>query len=1116
MCRRFALSTCLLLLTFQDVGAQSFALQFDAPESILAVPNSLVSIDVVGQLLTTGLDDSDQGASGWSIGWTSTGATIVDPTTVGTLAADDFNGGLRNAGFEVTELATSNDDPSIEGAVSSVVLSFTMPTTLPPQGASDIVRFTLEGVAPSAGSTETWTASFVDGMQGRGQPVDNRVSWSNATFTPTLGQIEIDVTGASEEPDILFFEWRESENGRFDDADNWINTNWITPPPPGINDVASFAKPGDYQVTLPPSEQAAATRFLLVSDGNVDFVTPNKQPFVLTADARIIGGTLRLDTSVSLDIRDDLIVHSGSNLIAESGSSMSVVDEVLIGFSEDSGSGSVYVDEGSLLSAARSEVKIGGFGFEGSLDVSSRSTAILSTEDEAVRVGDSNRDSSVGKLNVTDGSSIEIGNLLVATRDSAARGSMLVNRSTVQQTRRGAVVVIGGDGDGDAELLLQDGSSFTTDQAGRTIVNSTGRIEIQNSSFVSEGPMTMREGSSVTLNGGSLLANQGLDNSADGLLNFRGGELKVTGGDFIPTSTGRFHLDSASSQSRSILTIGNGAEAAIGDILIVGIDGSGVLSIIDGGEVTALRGVLATRPGASGSISVSGANSQLQLDELTVGGNSASAGGVGSLSVRDGGSARIDRDLLVWRNGTIRLDEGELRVNAANVTGDGSINFVSGTLQLIGDEGYTLSDRDGPLERALGGMDVTLADQQRLVVDEQLTLPTGTSITTVSSEIKAATIANNGVLSLNKAVVSTDSGIGNEGDLVLIDATVLGPLSNEANSSVVVVGEVDFNGFVSGPGSFFGPGQANFNAGISPGASPAELTFEGDIRLGSNNVSTIELGGRSAGVEHDYLNVTGSATMGGTLEIELIGDYRALVGDTFEILTAGQGIQGTFDQAIVPELDDFMRWAILYRSDAVELAVMPQLPGDFDANGQLNVEDIDRLSLAVRAGEPNFVFDLNRNGSVDAIDRDIWVHEIVGTYYGDADLNGEFNDLDIVHVFVVGEYADELDGNSTWATGDWNGDGDFDDNDIVVAFIDGGYNQGPRLPAQPVPEPGTLPGHSLSAFWLIDDIDVWCPHAEPHDVLITARKGKHQVFRSAETLLVETPTVRGQTLDDSV
>ena len=63
---------------------------------------------------------------------------------------------------------------------------------------------------------------------------------------------------------------------------------------------------------------------------------------------------------------------------------------------------------------------------------------------------------------------------------------------------------------------------------------------------------------------------------------------------------------------------------------------------------------------------------------------------------------------------------------------------------------------------------------------------------------------------------------------------------------------------------------------------------------------------------------------------------------------------------------------------------------------------------------------------------------------------------DFIHVFQAGQYEDDAPGNSTWATGDWDGDGDFSSADFVVAFPSGGYELAPRMAVASVPEPSAL------------------------------------------------------------
>ena len=108
--------------------------------------------------------------------------------------------------------------------------------------------------------------------------------------------------------------------------------------------------------------------------------------------------------------------------------------------------------------------------------------------------------------------------------------------------------------------------------------------------------------------------------------------------------------------------------------------------------------------------------------------------------------------------------------------------------------------------------------------------------------------------------------------------------------------------------------------------------------------------------------------------------------------------------------------------------------GDFNRDGVLDVSDIDLFCAQVGqpADEPQF--DLNQDGVVDSIDLERLIYDLMNTRYGDSNLDGVFDSSDLVQVFIVGEYEDDVEGNSTWADGDWNCDGEFDTRDLVFAF----------------------------------------------------------------------------------
>ena len=58
---------------------------------------------------------------------------------------------------------------------------------------------------------------------------------------------------------------------------------------------------------------------------------------------------------------------------------------------------------------------------------------------------------------------------------------------------------------------------------------------------------------------------------------------------------------------------------------------------------------------------------------------------------------------------------------------------------------------------------------------------------------------------------------------------------------------------------------------------------------------------------------------------------------------------------------------------------------------------------------------------------------------GDSNNDGVFNSADLVDVFSMGQYEDDIAGNSSFVEGDWNGDGEFDSSDFVTAFQNGNY-----------------------------------------------------------------------------
>ncbi len=117
---------------------------------------------------------------GWSVSTAVEGVPLLSATITNTAGAPTPDG-LFSGGFEKTETVDPNKEPTSgplagagpqgPGAVSAIVLSFTMPITLPGTGTQSILALNVEGA-----DGDTGRVSLRNGLQGAGQPVGNVIT----------------------------------------------------------------------------------------------------------------------------------------------------------------------------------------------------------------------------------------------------------------------------------------------------------------------------------------------------------------------------------------------------------------------------------------------------------------------------------------------------------------------------------------------------------------------------------------------------------------------------------------------------------------------------------------------------------------------------------------------------------------------------------------------------------------------------------------------------------------------------------------------------------------------------------------------------------------------------
>lgn len=75
------------------------------------------------------------------------------------------------------------------------------------------------------------------------------------------------------------------------------------------------------------------------------------------------------------------------------------------------------------------------------------------------------------------------------------------------------------------------------------------------------------------------------------------------------------------------------------------------------------------------------------------------------------------------------------------------------------------------------------------------------------------------------------------------------------------------------------------------------------------------MAGTVAGVSHDQVIVTRTATLGGTLNVTLINGFEPAIGDVFTVLYQGNGIVGSFATVNLPTLSANKEWDAVEYSD---------------------------------------------------------------------------------------------------------------------------------------------------------------------------------------------------------
>ncbi|MEO8166667.1 MAG: T9SS type A sorting domain-containing protein [bacterium] len=99
---------------------------------------------------------------------------------------------------------------------------------------------------------------------------------------------------------------------------------------------------------------------------------------------------------------------------------------------------------------------------------------------------------------------------------------------------------------------------------------------------------------------------------------------------------------------------------------------------------------------------------------------------------------------------------------------------------------------------------------------------------------------------------------------------------------------------IQGSGSIDVPNSFTNNGITAPGNGVGALSYIGNFVPSSTGVLDVQIGGLTAGSEHDRLIVTGNATLGGQLRVRLANSFVPAAHDSFTVVTTSGSASGNF------------------------------------------------------------------------------------------------------------------------------------------------------------------------------------------------------------------------------
>lgn len=543
--------------------------------------------------------------------------------------------------------------------------------------------------------------------------------------------------------------------------------------------------------------------------------------------------------------------------------------------------------------------------------------------------GKINMNSSGGATELVIGGSTTLSGGGTLTMSSNSNNMILGGGTfTNQETIQGAGVI------GANNLTLVNSGTIDVNVVGTLEINPSGGTTNTGTLEASHDGTLVLTGT-FTNAGGTIWANTAGATVKLGGATINGGTLKGSG---IIESTANSTLNGVSNSANYMITQ-SGATTISGTITNTGTitlasAGSNTFLYVSGNTTLKGNGKVVLGKGGPNIIEGASTGQEVLTNSSTIEGTGNIGDGfmglinTGSIIADDSTPLIIQASTAGFTNNSGSL-EGKVIVDANDTltimgtfTNFSGTTLTGGTYEVTGTLGF-----DGA-NIVTNAANITLTGPNSQIIDNQggasalanfatnalrgtFTLAGNRSFTTLGA------FTNQGTISISAGSTFAVGGGGNykqtEG-MTIVDGTLSVPTAgiiDVVGGPMLGIGTIAGNVTVAGNNATMDPGAAAKKAG--------ELTISGNYTQ-TSGILSINLGGTTADTQYSVLNITGTAALGGTLAVNLVGGFNPVAGDVFDIVDYASET-GSFAKMTLPTITGD-HWTVTYNSTDVVLTLV--------------------------------------------------------------------------------------------------------------------------------------------------------------------------------------------------